>query len=55
MYGLIHRAVRQMATDRLGPERWRDLARAAEIHDDDMISAKVYSDDATMRLLEAIR
>ncbi len=54
MYGLIHRAVRQMATDRLGPERWRDLARAAEIHDDDMISAKVYSDETTLRLIGAV-
>ncbi len=54
MYGLIHRAVRQMATDRLGAEQWRVLSRAADVHDDDMISAKVYSDETTMRLIGAV-
>lgn len=54
MYGLIHRAVRQMATEGLGPDRWRELSRAADIHDDDMISAKVYSDETTMRLIGAV-
>ena len=44
-----------MVVNDLGSDRWGDIARQSEIHDDDLISAKVYSDDATMRLLDAIR
>jgi hypothetical protein len=55
MYGLIHRAARQMVIQDLGEARWTAIAAQSDIRDDDLISAKVYSDDATMRLLEAIR
>ena len=55
MYGLIHRAARQMVIQDLGEARWSAIAAQSDIRDDDLISAKVYSDDATMRLLEAIR
>jgi len=55
MYGLIHRAARQMVIDDLGGARWSAIALRSDIRDDDLISAKGYPDEASMRLLEAIR
>jgi Haem-NO-binding len=55
MYGLIHRAARQLAISRFGAEAWHGIAANADIHDDDMVSAQVYSDDTTIRMLDAVR
>lgn len=55
MYGLIHRAARQLSINKFGQDRWHEIAAIAEIVDDDMVSAQVYSDETTMRMLEAVR
>lgn len=53
MYGMIHRAVRQMVLDRAGKEVWAAIELTADIAQSELISAEVYDDAVTMRMIEA--
>lgn len=53
MYGMIHRAVRQMVLDAQGEEAWLNLARLAGVGPVEMISIEVYDDDVTFNLIAA--
>ena len=52
MYGMIHRAVREMVLDRAGSGVWAEIERAAGIAQSELISVEVYDDAVTMRLIE---
>ena len=51
MYGVIHRAVRQMVLDRAGKDAWSEIESAAGIGQSQLISAEVYDDEVTLALL----
>lgn len=51
MYGVIHRAVRQMVLDRVGSDAWSEIESTAGIGQSQLISAEVYDDEVTLRLL----
>ncbi|MFC3175508.1 heme NO-binding domain-containing protein [Novosphingobium bradum] len=53
MYGMIHRAIRQMVIETAGPGVWDDLERRLGLGPADMISAMVYPDRQTVALLTA--
>jgi guanylate cyclase soluble subunit beta len=52
MYGVIHRAVRQMVLDRLGKHAWSEIESAAGIGYSQLISAELYDDEVTLALLD---
>lgn len=52
MYGMIHRAVREMVLDRAGKDVWAEIERAAGIAQSELISVEVYDDAVTLRLIE---
>lgn len=51
MYGMIHRALRQMVLDEHGKETWSSIERAADVEPSDFISSAPYPDEVTQRLL----
>lgn len=53
MYGMIHRALRQMVMECNGKEVWGRIETAAGIGHSELISAEVYDDAVTMRLIES--
>lgn len=53
MYGMIHRAIRELVLEEAGDSAWDDLERQLGIGPADMISAMVYPDDQTIALLAA--
>jgi hypothetical protein len=53
MYGMIHRAVREMVTETAGAEAWREIERDAAVGPREMISALVYEDTVTFALVAA--
>lgn len=53
MYGMIHRAVRQMVLDGQGEATWAEIERAAGLGPAEMISAEVYDDEVTLKLIGA--
>lgn len=53
MYGMIHRGLREMVIEELGTAEWEALAREAGIGPAELISAQVYDDAVTTRLLMA--
>jgi hypothetical protein len=53
MYGMIHRAVRQMVTETAGAETWREIERDAAVGPREMISALVYDDAVTFAIVTA--
>jgi hypothetical protein len=54
MYGMIHRAARQMVLDQLGESGWAEVLSKTGLEDDAFISARVYDDATTLNLLSAI-
>lgn len=54
MYGMVHRAARQMIIEHHGEASWAQILANSGLGDDSFISANVYSDDVTMVLLGAI-
>ena len=54
MYGMIHRAARQMIRDSNDAEAWVRVLNATGLEDDAFISAQVYSDEVTFNLIGAI-
>lgn len=53
MYGMIHRAVREMVTETAGAETWREIERDAVVGPREMISALVYDDSVTFAIVTA--
>lgn len=53
MYGMIHRGIRQMVLDAEGHDAWSAIAATAGIGAAELISAEVYDDAITVRILEA--
>lgn len=51
MYGMIHRALRQMVLDERGEEVWSSIQRTANVELSDFISSATYPDEVTQRLL----
>lgn len=51
MYGMIHRALRQMVLDERGKEAWSSIERAAGVEPSYFISSATYPDEVTQRLL----
>lgn len=53
MYGMIHRALRQMMIDRLGPSAWAKVELETNTGPADLISLCVYGDSKTIALIAA--
>lgn len=53
MYGMAHRALRQMMLDRLGPSAWTKIERETNTGPADLISLCVYDDSKTIALISA--
>ncbi len=53
MYGMIHQALREMICESHGAAAWHDVEQAAGTGPAHMISASVYPDDVTNRLVAA--
>ena len=53
MYGMAHRALRQMMLDRLGPSAWAKIERETNTGPADLISLCVYDDSKTIALISA--
>lgn len=51
MYGMIHRAVRQMVLDRAGQETWDQIEAIAGTGQSELISAEIYDDAVTLQLI----
>lgn len=54
MYGLIHRAMRDMVQERLGQAAWQAIELEQAIGPGELISMTVYDDALTMRLMGAL-
>jgi len=54
MYGMIHRAARQMIIDESGPAVWASIVDAAGIVDEHFIGSTIYDDAVTLELINAI-
>ena len=54
MYGLIHRAMREMVIDILGDPAWLAIEKEQDIGPGEMIGQSVYDDALTMRLMGAL-
>ena len=53
MYGMVHRAVRQMVVEREGAQAWHEIELAAGISSTEMVGLVVYDDNVTLRILGA--
>ncbi|WP_281356144.1 heme NO-binding domain-containing protein [Sphingomonas lacunae] len=53
MYGLFHRAIREMMANRLGSAGWAELERGLGLGAADYITARVYADDQTIGICSA--
>lgn len=53
MYGMIHRAIRNMIIEAKGEGVWDELARRSGFGPAEMISGEVYDDEVTLTLLAA--
>lgn len=51
MYGMIHRALRQMVNEKLGEEAWRALEKKLDIGPTELLTAMVYDDALTFRIV----
>lgn len=51
MYGMIHRAMRQMVNEKLGEEAWRALEKKLDIGPTELLTAMVYDDDLTFKIV----
>jgi hypothetical protein len=54
MYGMIHRAVRDMVIDQDGPDQWRRVLERSGVRDEDFISTRVYPDEKMGAIIGAI-
>ena len=53
MYGMIHRAARQMVTEQLGATVWGQIETAAGVSEDHFISGATYEDRITLSIVDA--
>jgi hypothetical protein len=53
LYGLFHRAIREMMAIKLGPPRWAELERKLGLGAADYITARVYDDAQTIGICSA--
>ena len=53
MYGMIHRAARQMVTEQLGATVWGQIETAAGVSEDHFISGASYEDRITLSIIDA--
>lgn len=53
MYGLFHRAIREMVTQRLSPAAWQTIEQKLGLGAADFITARVYPDEQTIDLFSA--
>jgi guanylate cyclase soluble subunit beta len=51
MYGMIHRAMRNMVHDELGEDAWLALEQTLKIGPMDLLTGKVYDDALTLRII----
>lgn len=51
MYGMIHRAIREMVIDLKGRDAWSEVERCANCGPAELISSEVYSDQITLDIL----
>jgi len=54
MYGLIHRAMRQMVIDSMGTRAWQAIETEQAIGPGELVSLSTYDDALTVRLLGAV-
>ena len=54
MYGMIHKAAREMALQEFGEAGWTAILASAGLNEEHFISAQTYPDDVTQRLIDAI-
>ena len=54
MYGMVHRAARQMVLELHGEDQWTSILGASGLGDEAFISANVYDDAVTFNLIEAL-
>lgn len=51
MYGMIHRALRQMVNEQLGEDAWKALEKKLNIGPTELLTAKAYDDALTFRIV----
>ena len=51
MYGMIHRAMRQMVHEELGEEAWRALEQKLDIGPTELLTGMVYDDALTLQIV----
>ena len=51
MYGMIHRAVRQMVFDQLGEDAWLALEQKLDIGPTELLTGMVYDDALTISII----
>jgi hypothetical protein len=54
MYGMIHKAARDMAIERLGVEAWDDLVGGCGLTGQHFITAEYFDDAISMSLIDAV-
>jgi hypothetical protein len=54
MYGMIHRAARDMVRKEASEAVWDRILKQSALKDDDFVSALAYPDDLTFRLIGAV-
>ena len=54
MYGMVHRAARQMVMELHGEDQWAEILAGSGLGNEAFISANVYGDDVTATLLQAL-
>lgn len=53
MYGMIHRAARQMLTEQFGATVWHEIEKSAGVSEDHFISGASYEDRITLSIIDA--
>jgi len=53
MYGMIHRALRSMVIEKEGISSWNEIEIIAKIGPGQMISAEIYEDELTLKIIES--
>lgn len=54
MYGMIHRAARDMVRSEGSEDHWTRILQESGLKDEDFVSALAYPDDTTFRLIGAV-
>ncbi|MBU6320386.1 MAG: heme NO-binding domain-containing protein [Alphaproteobacteria bacterium] len=54
MYGMVHRAARELAILRHGESKWNAIAETAGVSEREFISAEVFTDAVTISIVSAV-